>query len=227
MKENVILVAGTIVEHETVTGGVSTWAVAPRLTEIGAIGEQSEPKEKTTLSDKIKVYGSGMRDAPDKNLKGQYVPTQQSGDPYYDEWTLQQAFIKRCRDEEEFNIRIKWPDGEINGFLFKALGFEFDSATQEDWKMFTANGKQNSRVVFDVKVAGTATVAASATTQLTMTVTPANLDLTDAAIYWKSSDVTKATVDDNGLVTGVAAGAVTIIAEYRGVVGSLAVTVTA
>ena len=227
MKENVILVAGTIVEHETVTGGVSTWAVAPRLTEIGAIGEQSEPKEKTTLSDKIKVYGSGMRDAPDKNLKGQYVPTQQSGDPYYDEWTLQQAFIKRCRDEEEFNIRIKWPDGEINGFLFKSLGFEFDSATQEDWKMFTANGKQNSRVVFDVKVAGTATVAAAATTQLTMTVTPVNLDLTDAAIYWKSSDVTKATVDDNGLVTGVAAGAVTISAEYRGVVDSLAVTVTA
>lgn len=227
MKENVILVAGTVAEHETVTGGVSTWAVAPRLTEIGAIGEQSEPKEKTTLSDKIKVYGSGMRDAPDKNLKGQYVPTQQIGDPYYDEWVLQQAFIKRCRDEEEFNIRIKWPDGEINGFLFKALGFEFDSATQEDWKMFTANGKQNSRVVFDVKVAGTATVAASATTQLTMAVTPANLDLTDAAIYWKSSDVTKATVDDNGLVTGVAAGAVTISAEYRGVVGSLAVTVTA
>lgn len=227
MKENVILVAGTIVEHETVTGGVSTWAVAPRLTEIGAIGEQSEPKEKTTLSDKIKKYGSGMRDAPDKNLKGQYVPPQESGDPYYDEWVAQQAFIKRCRDEEEFNIRIKWPDGEINGFLFKSLGFEFDSASQEEWKMFTANGKQNSRVVFDVAVTGTASLAVAATKQLAVTTTPANLDTTEDTIYWESSDVTKATVDDNGLVTGVAAGTVTITAQYRGVIGSLAMTVTA
>ncbi len=28
-------------------------------------------------------------------------------------------------NEEEFNIRVKWPDGEVNGFLFKALGFEW------------------------------------------------------------------------------------------------------
>ena len=104
---NVILIAGTIVEMQVTTGMTTTWQEVPRLTEIGAVGEQSEPKEKTTLSDRIKKYDSGMRDAPDKNLKGQYVPLQQSGDQYFNEYTLQQAFIQPCRDEEEFKFILR------------------------------------------------------------------------------------------------------------------------
>ncbi len=223
---NVILIAGTIVEMQTDTG----WAEVPRLTEIGAVGEQSEPKEKTTLSDRIKKYDSGMRDAPDKNLKGQYVPLQQSGDEFFDEYTKQQAFIKRCRDEEEFNIRVKWPDGEVNGFLFKALGFEWDAGNQEEWKMFTVNGKQNSRVVYDLTVTGTATVATAGTTQLAVTTTPSGIITNDGSgsgkVTWTSSDPAKATVDENGLVTGVAAGTTIITAEFRGVVGELEITVS-
>ncbi len=223
---NVILIAGTIVEMQTDTG----WQEVPRLTEIGAVGETSEAKEKTTLSDRIKKYDSGMRDAPDKNLKGQYVPLQQSGDQYFNEYTLQQAFIKRCRDEEEFNIRVKWPDGEVNGFLFKSLGFEWDAGNQEEWKMFTVNGKQNSRVVYDLTVTGTATVATAGTKQLTVVTTPAGVVTKDGSdsgvITWTSSDPRKATVDDNGLVKGVAAGTTIITAEFRGVVGELEVTVS-
>ena len=223
---NVILIAGTIVEMQTDTG----WQEVPRLTEIGAVGETSEAKEKTTLSDRIKKYDSGMRDAPDKNLKGQYVPVQKSGDPYFNEHTLQQAFIKRCRDEEEFNIRVKWPDGEVNGFLFKSLGFEWDAGNQEEWKMFTVNGKQNSRVVYDVNVTGTATVATAATTQLSVTTTPTGVVTNDGSdsgsVVWTSSNPLKATVDQNGLVTGVAAGVAIITAEFRGVVGELEVTVS-
>jgi hypothetical protein len=227
---NVILIAGTIVEMEVISGMTSTWAEVPRLTEIGAVGEQSEPKEKTTLSDKIKKYDSGMRDAPDKNLKGQYVPEQHVDGQYVDERTKQQAFIKRCRNEEEFNIRVKWPDGEVNGFLFKALGFEWDAGNQEEWKMFTVNGKQNSRVVYELVVAGTPTVAVAATTQLTVTTTPADVATNDGSgngtITWTSSDPLKATVDQNGLVTGVLAGTTIITAEFRGVVGELEVTVS-
>ena len=223
---NVILIAGTIVEMQTDTG----WQEVPRLTEIGAVGETSEAKEKTTLSDRIKKYDSGMRDAPDKNLKGQYVPLQQSGDQYFNEYTLQQAFIKRCRNEEEFNIRVKWPDSEVNGFLFKALGFEWDAGNQEEWKMFTVNGKQNSRVVYDLTVTGTATVATAATTQLTVTTTPAGVVTNDGSgsgkVTWTSSNPAKATVDQNGLVKGVAAGTTIITAEFRGVVGELKVTVS-
>ena len=227
---NVILIAGTIVEMQVTTGMTTSWQEVPRLTEIGAVGEQSEPKEKTTLSDRIKKYDSGMRDAPDKNLKGQYVPLQQSGDQYFNEYTLQQAFIKRCRDEEEFNIRVKWPDGEVNGFLFKSLGFEWDSGNQEEWKMFTVNGKQNSRVVYDLTVTGTATVTTAATTQLSVTTTPAGVVTNDGSdsgsVVWTSSNPLKATVDQNGRVTGVAAGVAIITAEFRGVVGELKVTIS-
>lgn len=228
---NVTLIAGTVVEMEKVSElGVSTWHEVPRLTEIGAVGEQSESKEKTTLSDRIKKYDSGMRDAPDKNLKGQYVPEQPVGGQYADERTKQQDFITRCRNEEEFNIRVKWPDGDVNGFLFKSLGFEFDQGSQEDWKMFTVNGKQNSRVIYELTVSGTATVAVAATTQLSVVTVPADIQVNDgtgnSTVRWLSSDPLKATVDDNGLVTGVAAGTTIITAEFRGVVGELKVTVS-
>lgn len=228
---NVTLIAGTVVEMEKVSElGVSTWHEVPRLTEIGAVGEQSEPKEKTTLSDRIKKYDSGMRDAPDKNLKGQYVPEQPVGGQYADERTKQQDFITRCRNEEEFNIRVKWPDGDVNGFLFKSLGFEFDQGSQEDWKMFTVNGKQNSRVIYELTVSGTATVAVAATTQLSVVTVPADIQVNDgtgnSTVRWLSSNPLKATVDDNGLVTGVAAGTTIITAEFRGVVGELKVTVS-
>ena len=228
---NVTLIAGTVVEMEKVSElGVSTWHEVPRLTEIGAVGEQSEPKEKTTLSDRIKKYDSGMRDAPDKNLKGQYVPEQPVGGQYADERTKQQDFITRCRNEEEFNILVKWPDGDVNGFLFKSLGFEFDQGSQEDWKMFTVNGKQNSRVIYDLTVSGTATVTVAATTQLSVVTVPADIQVNDgtgnSTVRWLSSDPLKATVDDNGLVTGVAAGTAIITAEFRGVVGELKVTVS-
>ena len=228
---NVTLIAGTVVEMEKVSElGVSTWHEVPRLTEIGAVGEQSEPKEKTTLSDRIKKYDSGMRDAPDKKLKGQYVPEQPVGGQYADERTKQQDFITRCRNEEEFNIRVKWPDGDVNGFLFKSLGFEFDQGSQEDWKMFTVNGKQNSRVIYDLTVSGTATVTVGATTQLSVATVPADIQVNDgtgnSTVRWLSSDPLKATVDDNGLVTGVAAGTTIITAEFRGVVGELEVTVS-
>lgn len=222
MSEDVILNAGTTVEHQLANG---TWQRAPRITVLGAVGEQSEPKEKTTLEDRIKKYGSGLRDAPDKNMQGNYIPVQELADEYYAEYVLQQAFINRCRNQEEFNVRVNWSDGEVTGFLFKALGFQFNDGNQEAWKMWTVNGKQNSRVIYNVTVTGTATIAVAATTQLTAGWIPSDV-IDTGEITWTSSDITKATVSDTGLVTGVAAGVVIITAEVRGVVGSLEVTVS-
>jgi len=224
MSENVILVAGTTVEHQIADG---TWKRIPSLTTIGAVGEQSDPKEKTTLEDRIKKYGAGLRDAPDKNMQGNYIPFQESGDEYYDDYLLQQDFIMRCRQQEEFNIRTNWPDSEVTGFLFKALGFQFNETNQEDWKMFTVNGKQNARVIYSVTVSGTDTVTFGNTTQLTASWVPSEVTEKEAGgITWTSSDEAIATVDETGLVTGVAAGTVIITAEVRGVVASLEVTVS-
>lgn len=223
-KEDVVLNAGTTVEHQIADG---SWKRIPKVTVLGAVGEQSDPKEKTTLEDTIKKYGSGLRDAPDKNMQGNYIPMQESGDEHYDDFVLQQEFITRCRNQEEFNVRVNWSDGEITGFLFKSLGFQFNEGGQEDWKMWTVNGKQNSRVIYGVTVTGTGTVTTGADVQLAAVWTPADVNAARAGgVTWTSSDDTKATVDETGLVTGVAAGTVLVTAEVRGVVGSLEVVVS-
>ena len=67
----------------------------------------------------------------------------------------------------------------------------------------------------------TASVAHGSTTTITATTTPAGMRVT-----WGTSDATKATVDDAGVVTGVAAGSATITASFAGVSKTCAVTVT-
>lgn len=222
-QEDVVLMAGTIAEHETAPG---VWSVIPSLTVIGAIGEQSEPKEKTNLADKIKKYGSGMRDAPDKNLQGQYIPVQEVGSPYEAEYVLQQAFFKRCKDEEEFRVRVTFPDGDQSSFLFKALGFQVDDVNQEEWKMFTCNGKQNSRVLWGLDISGGTTVATGADLQLSVTADPVGIDIDVADVEWSSSDELIATVDTDGLVTAGAVGTATITAVAYGITGTVEITVS-
>ncbi|GAI96117.1 unnamed protein product [marine sediment metagenome] len=226
MADDVVLIAGTKFFHETVNGAVSTWNRVPRMKQIGAIGEKSDPKDKTTLEDEIKKYGSGLRDAADKNLKLQYIPFQEEGDEFYDDYVLQQAFITRARNEEEFNVRVDWPAGETNGFLLKTLGFEWDEGTQEDYKMATISGKQNSRVVYSLLApTGTLTVAVAGTTQLTPVTVPTGINTDLGTVYWSSSDVAIATVSASGLVTGAGAGTANITAEFRGVVSAVAAVV--
>jgi len=70
-----------------------------------------------------------------------------------------------------------------------------------------------------------ANVTEGSTTQLTATVAPA--DATDKTVTWKSSDPTVATVDSNGLVTGVKPGQATVTAtDSAGNTCEVPVTVT-
>ncbi len=71
-----------------------------------------------------------------------------------------------------------------------------------------------------------ANVAITGTVQLTATPKDANGNpLTGRAISWSSSDNTIATVNGSGLVTGVAAGTVTITATSEGKSGTASITV--
>jgi hypothetical protein len=60
----------------------------------------------------------------------------------------------------------------------------------------------------------TTTIAVGHTDQLTATVAPAGA--TNKAVTWTSSDATKATVDEDGLVTGVAVGTATVTVTADG-----------
>ncbi|MCP4984696.1 MAG: hypothetical protein GY928_01145 [Colwellia sp.] len=92
--------------------------------------------------------------------------------------------------------------------------------------MFTANGKQNSRVVYETAITGTLTAATGADSQLLMTTVPSDMDTSLGTIIWASDDIAVATVDTDGLVTGVSAGTCNITAEFRGVVATVEFTVT-
>lgn len=122
-----------------------TFIVIPQVTATGDVGAQSNPKEKTNLSDKEqKRYGVGLRDASDMQFKGQYTPFQESGDIHFEAYTAQQGFFTKCKNFEEMNIKIEWDDGETDTFLFKPTSFVKDAPNQEEWKMWTVDGKQNS-----------------------------------------------------------------------------------
>ena len=76
---------------------------------------------------------------------------------------------------------------------------------------------------------GSATLVVGGTQQLTATLTDLNgIVLTGRTVTWASSNPATATVDSNGLVTGVAAGGpVTITATSETKTGTSAITVTA
>src|SRR5258705_3668371 len=72
----------------------------------------------------------------------------------------------------------------------------------------------------------TQTIAVGATLQLTPTTRHANNNvLTGRVITWGTSNQTKATVDANGLVTGVAAGTANITATSEGKSGQSQITI--
>lgn len=102
-------------------------------------------------------------------------------------------------------------------------------------------GNEHARMLFRVltgvlgiaslALTGTQTVAVAATRQFTATATytgGATRDVTAAANrgVWSSSDTTKATVDQGGLITGVAAGAATITCVYAGKTATRSITVS-
>lgn len=124
----------------------NTYVVIPRVTAIGAIGSQSEKKEKTVLSDTRKRYGNGMKDAEDKELKGQYIPFNDTGETYEDDYNAQQTFFGLVKAEKEMMVKIEWSDGEVDEFLFQPLGFYKDEPNQEEWRLWTVPGTQNSDV---------------------------------------------------------------------------------
>jgi trimeric autotransporter adhesin len=114
-----------------------------------------------------------------------------------------------------------------NGFVTaKAVGSATITATSET-KTATAAITVTVAPVATVAVApSSVSILQGATTQLTATTSDASgRVLTDRTVTWSSSDQTKATVDQNGLVTGVSYGQVTITATSEEKTGSATVKV--
>ena len=236
MSDDVTLVAGTLIERYDGASGV--WKRVPRVTATGDTGSLAEAKEKTTTEDRIKRYSSGLRDGGDKNLKGQRIPMQTEGSEHFLDRALQDGWITKCKEEEEMQMRITYPDMERGVFTFKPLGYMVDDASAEDWKQFTVNGKQNSFVTWGtaetltaVTVGGTAAIAVAEGSQITITNTPVDA-------YWEvnqdtfvSADPSVVSVTKWGYVKGIASGSAEItvtrqVGDNTVVTGTITITVT-
>jgi uncharacterized protein YjdB len=103
-------------------------------------------------------------------------------------------------------------NGLITGAQYEAalaLGFQVNSTNtgSGNCTTFTSTTRQVPTSV--VVVPSTGTVAHGLTFQVAASVSPAGAY---PGVFWVSSDITKATVDQTGLVTTTAAGSVNIIA---------------
>ena len=229
MIEDVVLVAGTLVEQQLSNGN---WSRVPSVSSTGATGEKAEAKEKTTVGDNIKKYGTGMQEAPEKTFKLQIIPVQDAGSKYTNDYVLQQLYIARAKAKESMAMRITWPDLERATMAVQTLGYEVDDAGAEDWKMATITAKQNSVTAWSnapamtgITVAGN--TALSVAEEDTLVLSPVPLDayyLADAA--FSTSDPAIAIVTDAGVVTGVGAGTCDITVTMSDVTETHSVTVS-
>lgn len=108
-------------------------------------------------------------------------------------------------------------------------------------RTISIRGNEHARMLFRVlknafgiaslALTGTQTVTVAGTQQFTSTATytggaTRNVSAAVNAGVWSSSDTTKATVDQSGLITGVAAGTPTITHAYAGKIATRTVTVS-
>ena len=126
--------------------------------------------------------------------------------------------------------RIVIPAGSLSALgdvVYKsneAVGYEVtlealpDSGGNNHYEYYSLAGGSDFAVALDKS---TLSVAHGSSAQLVATTTPAGMH-----VMWGSSAPSKATVDQAGLVTGVAAGSAIISATFGGVSASCTVTVT-
>ena len=131
---------------------------------------------------------------------------------------------------------ITWSSGAPGLASVSATGLVTGLTTGNAVVLASVEGKQGSAMITvrQVPVASITINPASATTAVgqTVTLSAQTLDatgnvLTGRVVGWSSSDQTVATVDNNGVVTGIAAGTVTISALSEGQSSTATVQVTA
>lgn len=136
-KKEAVLAAGTIVGFElNPTTAPNIYTVVDGINSFGAVGETGEAKDQTTLADKVKRYGRGMKDTPEQTVKGYHYV----GNPN------QEKFIDNAVAQISSSAKIIWPSGRQAKIDLQLLGFQMDENTAEDWESWTVQARQSGDV---------------------------------------------------------------------------------
>ena len=225
------------------------------IVRISGFGNQYFDDQKTVSNVRIYSEASGIADGNPTGSSTEIQPyAQGSYDDWSEGWRQNSTFTAlvvpgygdygarfiRLTDGEGSTLLVKGiPELEAgNSYTFNLVvgknRIEVASVTVQDWTTGeTLNGGQAeeelavpvtaitlNKTATEIKVGSTETLSVTA-------VAPDNA--TDKTYTWKTSDASKATVDQDGKVTAVAEGTVTIYAEANdgsGVKGNCTVTVT-
>lgn len=126
--------------------------------------------------------------------------------------------VKFLQDQTVFKGTARYDGGPAIAEAFVAIGVNGATVDATD----VTFGEDDANAVKQIALnTNTATVAVSGKTQLFAIVGPGT-----GTITWTSATTAKATVDDNGVVTGVASGTSVITATANGLTASCTVTVT-
>lgn len=138
-----------------ILGTDTGWTEVEGILSIGAVGVMASPKDKTTLKDTVKKYGSAMPDTPDKDIKMQYYKagwSETGGVPTGAEDIIranQAEFRNRAKLRENVRMKARWPKSGLEAiFDLALLGFQLDETTSEDWQMATVKAKQSGEVIW-------------------------------------------------------------------------------
>lgn len=130
------LAAGTEVGFDATSTG--TFTLVEGIESFGAVGDETEAKEKTTINDTRVTYGVGLPDSPDMEIQAIYLKDD----------TGQTAFRDACKARTEMDIEVKWANGLTGTFKFQPLGFRVLETQANEWIKFAVTGKQNTDVTW-------------------------------------------------------------------------------
>ena len=201
------------------------------IVRIAGFGNQYFDDQKTVRNVRIYSEASGIADG---NPTGSSTEIQPYAQGSYDDWTggwrqnsTFTALVVPGYGDSGANF-IRLTDGESNTLRVKGIP-ELEAGNSYTFNLTVGKNRiEVASVTVQDWTTGETLAGVGATETLSVTsVLPE--EATDKTYTWKTSDETKATVDQDGKVTAVAAGTVTIYAEANdgsGVKGNCAVTVT-
>ena len=218
------------------------------IVRISGFGSQYFDDQKTVSNVRIYSEASGIADGNPTGSSTEIQPYAQGNGGQGSTYTAlvvpgygdSGARFIQLTDGEGSTLLVKGiPELEAgNSYTFNLVvgknRIEVASVTVQDWTTGETLDGGQAQEQLSVKVTAitlnkTATTISAGQTETLSVSSVLPEEATDKTYTWKTSDESKATVDQNGKVTAVAAGTVTIYAEANdgsGVKGNCAVTVT-